>query len=225
MPTTIALGAKATIAAVAYTVIGLMRRAEISDEATGEWTEYLLYAPQKGFIWLVESSDGWERSVLDTWPFWYDAEPGVSATMAYVRLYDYNTAVVHYAAGAFNWKAAIGGSPSSGPSPAKLAAESSESELTWSRSVPVAPDELVAWFGGGIGRHRAAAQQAAASWSTARTATVRAAKWLTVLLVAINAIPAVFSPGRTIFVVLLAVVGLWLPAWLMDTGGNRAGDR
>ena len=76
--TTLPLGAKALIGSIAYSVIGLMRRAEISDEA-GEWTEYLLYAPQKGFVWLIETDDGWERAdVLDTWPFWYTAEQAVA---------------------------------------------------------------------------------------------------------------------------------------------------
>ena len=223
--TTIALGATATIAAVAYTVIGLMRRAEISTEGS-TWTEYLLYAPQKGFVWLVETDSGWERSsVVDVWPFWYSADQALLDGTTFNKLYDYQ-AVVRYAAGAFNWKVAVGDVTRISEFQAgnvKLAAESNESELTWSRSIPVAPRELSLWFGNAVDAAVDAtrsSQQDAGSPSLSAPPPVggyrRVAKWLTILLVVINFIPMMFAPGRVLLVVLFAIVGLWLPAWFLD---------
>jgi hypothetical protein len=225
VPTTIALGATATIAATTYTVIGLMRRAEIADSG-GAWTEYLLYAPQKGFFWLVESDQGWERSdVLDAWPFWFAANQAHYDGATYNKLYDYN-AVVQYAAGAFNWKVEVGDVTritEFQAGPAKLAAESNESELTWSRSTPVAPNDLALWFGDAIDRTRLAAAPAnAAPWSMAGAGGYRRiAKWLAILLVAVNIVPILFSPGRALVVTILAVVCLYIPAWLMDKASHK----
>jgi ribosomal protein L37AE/L43A len=229
LATTIALGAKATIAAVQYAVIGLMRRAEISDDG-GEWTEYLLYAPQKGFFWLVETDEGWERSdVLDAWPFWFAADQALYDGATYGRLYDYQ-AVVKYAAGAFNWKAAVGDVTrvtEFQAGPAKLAAESNAAELTWSRSVPVSAKDLGLWFGSEIDAAKLASAPASAPSSFAASGPGgyrRVAKWLTILLFAINAIPILFAPGRALIITLLAAACFYVPAWLMDmAAANRSG--
>ena len=224
--TTIALGAKATIAATSYTVIGVMRRAEISEEAS-EWTEYLLYAPQKGFIWLVETDKGWERAdVLDGWPYWLGS--GTSANQAvldgttYDKLYDYN-AVVRHAAGAFNWKVEVGDTNAITEfqhGAVKLAAEANDAELTWSRSTPIAGKDLVQWFGKEVDANAIA--QSAPSAVTPPGGYRRAAKWMTILLLAINAIPILFSPGRALVIVILAAVGLYFPAWLLDKAAARS---
>ena len=137
--TSLPLGAKATIGGTSFTVIGLMRRAEISADA-GEWTEYLMYAPQRGFLWLVETDDGWERShVLDAWPYWVSTDRAMLDGDSYDKLYDYQ-AVVKYAAGAFNWRVEVGDVDHVTEFKygiAKLAAESDETELNWSRSTPL----------------------------------------------------------------------------------------
>jgi len=226
--TTIALGAEATIAAVHYTVIGLMRRAEISADG-GEWTEYLLYAPQKGFLWLVETDEGWERAtVVDTWPYWFAADRALLDGVTFVKLYDYG-AVVKYAAGAFNWKVAVGDVNRITEFQAgdvKLAAESDASEMTWSRSTPVTPRDLTMWFGKAIDATQLPQdlpQQAGppSLFAPPVGGYRRIAKWLTILLVAVNLIPMMFATGRVLMVVLFAIVGLWLPAWILD--GRRDG--
>ena len=212
--TTIALGAKATVAGAAWVVIGVMQRAEISEEAS-VWTEYLLYASGRGFLWLVETDQGWERAdVLDSWPYWVRGDQAVLDRNAYDKLYDYQ-AVVRYAAGAFNWRVAVGDTTEISEfkhGDAKLAAEANDAELTWSRSTPVTAAELAAWFGNAV-KPDALAKAAP---SAGPGSYLRVAKWMTILLVAINAIPMLFSPGRVIVVVILAVVGLYLPAWLLD---------
>lgn len=212
--TTIALGAKATIAGAAYVVIGVMQRAEIGEEDS-VWTEYLLYASGRGFLWLVETDEGWERAdVLDSWPYWARSDQAVLDGNAYDKLYDYQ-AVVRYAAGAFNWRVALGDTTEISEfkhGDAKLAAEANDAELTWSRSTPVTTVELAAWFGNAV-KPDALAK---ASPTAAPGGYRRVAKWMTILLVAINAIPMLFSPGRVIVVVIFAIIGLYLPAWLLD---------
>ncbi len=214
---TLPLGATGTIGAVPYLVIGFMRRAEISDEA-GEWTEYLLYASQRGFLWLIETDEGWERAqVLDTWPFWYTADRALLAGDSYEKLYDYQ-AVVKYAAGAFNWRVEVGDVDhvtdfSFGN--AKLSAEADEAELTWSRSTPVTASDLAQWFGKQV--DTSAVPSGPPSLLDRPPGGYRqVAKWLTILLLAVNAIPILFSPGRAVIIVILATVGLYFPAWLMD---------
>jgi len=211
--TTLPLGATGTIAAVQYTIIGVMRRAEISDEAD-EWTEYLLYAPQKGFVWLVETDEGWERAdVLDDWPFWTSGEGAVLGGVQYKVLYDYR-AVVRYAAGAFNWRVAVGDVNEitefqSGN--AKLAAEANDHELTWSRSTPVAPRDIALWFG-----------KSADAAALAKAPTIeprgyqRAAKWLIFLLIALNFIPVLSGSTMPLATSLFAALGIWFPAYLLD---------
>ncbi|MEO8935977.1 MAG: DUF4178 domain-containing protein [Burkholderiaceae bacterium] len=214
---TLPLGAKGTIATVGYTVIGFMRRTEISDEA-GEWTEYLLYAPQKGFLWLIETDEGWERaSVLDGWPYWYTADKAVLDGDTYDKLYDYR-AVVKYAAGAFNWRVEIGDVNRVTDfryGTAKLSAESDDAELTWSRSTPVTPKDMALWFGNQV--DTTAMPSGPPSLLERPPGGYRqVAKWLTILLLAVNAIPILFSPGRALIIVILATIGLYFPAWLMD---------
>ena len=65
------------------------------------------------------------------------------------RLYDYGS-VVTFAAGAFNWRVAAGDRTRVEEFTAgqiRLASETSEQEMTWSRSSPVSVDQLKAWFG------------------------------------------------------------------------------
>ena len=225
--TTVPLGAAATIAAASYTVIGVMRRAEISEQAS-EWTEYLLYAPQKGFIWLVETDQGWERAdVLDGWPYWYRADQVGFDGTTYDKLYDYN-AVVRYAAGAFNWRVELGDTNEITEfqhGPIKLAAEANDAELTWSRSTPIASKDLAQWFGKEVDANAFAnAAKSAPSVAALPGGYRRAAKWMTILLLAINAIPILFSPGRALVIVILAAVGLYFPAWLLDKAAGRSAN-
>ena len=195
-----------------------MRRAEISEDA-GEWTEYLLYAPQKGFVWLVETTDGWERAdVLDIWPFWISTDHALFDGATYAKLYDY-PAVVRYAAGAFNWRVAIGDVnhvTEFRHDDAKLSAESDDAELTWSRSTPVSSQTLVAWFGKQIEAGALPSSGPPSPAASPAGGYRRIAKWLTILLLAVNAIPILFSPGRALVIVILATIGLYFPAWLMD---------
>jgi hypothetical protein len=63
------LGEIGKIDDVDYTIIGLLQAEELGEDADAPWTEYLLYHATKGFLWLVESSEGWDKvSVLNEMP-------------------------------------------------------------------------------------------------------------------------------------------------------------
>jgi endogenous inhibitor of DNA gyrase (YacG/DUF329 family) len=146
---TIPLGASGKIGGKDYRVLGAMLRRD--DEGTG-WTEYLLYSASADFFWLVETDDGWSRAqVMHCWPT--PATPGAAEVGAeqarFGREYGY-TARVDYAAGAFNWRVAAGDTVQVAEfkgGQARLAAEFTGEELTWSRSTRVASDQVRAWFG------------------------------------------------------------------------------
>lgn len=146
---TLPLGATGKISGKEHRVIGAMVRA---DEEDSTWTEYLLYSTSMGFLWLVETEDGWSRaSVMPEWPLPGEPdEAGVRVdAVRYGRDAQYSARVV-YAAGAFNWQVKVGDTvrvSEFAHGQTRLAAELSDDELTWSRSTPVAFDQVATWFG------------------------------------------------------------------------------
>ena len=140
----------AKISGVSYTLIGLMKCADPDPDEPSDWIEYLLFNPAKGFIWLVETDEGWERvQVCDTWPSQNNATSVRWRSKLYQKLYDY-TSRVEMPLGAFNWRVKAGDTTKITDYKAgtlKLTRELSESELGWSASAPVAPAQLAEWFG------------------------------------------------------------------------------
>ncbi|HET7796238.1 MAG TPA: DUF4178 domain-containing protein [Nevskia sp.] len=205
--TTLELGAKATIAGTPYELIGLMRR---SDDEGSAWTEYLLHSTRAGFLWLVETDDGWARAkVQDDWPTWSSDSARLGGN-TFRKLYDY-PARVQFAAGAFNWRVHAGDEVhvtefESGQN--KLAAEMTSEELTWSMSTPVAADQIRAWFGESVKADKHAANHGKLS-DTARKFIVG--------ILAINAIPLMMAFGRTWLFVVLAIAAVYFPAKYLDS--------
>lgn len=210
--TTLALGAEGKLGNDKLTVIGVMRRED--DEGT-PWTEYLLYAPRAGFTWLVETEDGWQRSVtLDEWPVWQGDTAKLNTT-SYRKLYEYEARVT-FVAGAFNWRVQVGDRTRIAEfeqGQTNLSAEMSGDEMTWSRSKPVAFDQLQSWFG----------KEAAGAGSGRLPGTLKvgqrhrgAAKKLIIGLVVVNAIPLIANFGSTFGFVALAALALYLPATFLD---------
>ena len=207
------LGAKGSVAGDHYTVIGAMVRA---DEEGSSWTEYLLHGLNKGaFMWLVETDEGWTRTkVLDDWPQW-DSLAAASVTykeVKYKKLYDYQ-ATVTYAAGAFNWRVAAGDKArvyDFKQSRDTLTAELTADEMTWSQSVPVAADQVAAWFGtgaNGMSAEAAAKKPAPAQASTYHNTQFKFVWWI----LGLNAIPLLANFGTTLVIVGLALVALFYP--------------
>ncbi|MDO4641311.1 MAG: DUF4178 domain-containing protein [Neisseria sp.] len=155
------LGSQGRINNTVYTVIGAVRKDELPAQDTfdalygkppsgmvpeGSWIEYLLYNPQAGFLWVVETSEGeWSLSeTLNDWPrLDINGQP-----QGCPKLYDYGGRV-SYAAGAFYWHVRQGdlnyySDYKTGQN--KLSAEYSAEELAWSKSTPVAYAQIAEWF-------------------------------------------------------------------------------
>lgn len=205
--TTLTLGSVATINGAPHTLIGFMRR---NDEEGSVWTEYLLHNPRAGFLWLVETDEGWARAkVLEKWPAWTGGNSATMGKQAFSKLYEY-TAQVQFAAGAFNWRVHAGDVNrvvefESGQS--KLAAEITAQEITWSQSSPVAADQIRAWFGKDIKADKAGSTKASGSLVS---------KFIFWIL-ALNAIPLLLSFGKTWFMVALAVAAIYFPAKYLES--------
>ncbi|MGZ5200401.1 MAG: DUF4178 domain-containing protein [Telluria sp.] len=205
---TLPVGSKANINGADYHVLGAMRRSD--DEGTG-WTEYLLFSTSDQFFWLVETGDGWSRAkVMDTWP-----ETGhfndlsvVVDKVPFAKLYAY-TARVDYVAGALNWRVAVGDTVQvveyeRGPS--RLAAERTAEELTWSRSTPVAFDQVRAWF-----QADAASLQRLPAAPAAQRSTRSQAQTFLWWILGLNAIPLLLNFSGTILWVVLGIIALFVP--------------
>ncbi len=206
---TLSLGATAKIGGLEYRVLGAMRREDNEGES---WDEYLLYSTQGPFIWLVETSEGWSRSqVLDDWP-----TPPLPAMhtvqvdkVPYERTWVYQARVVHVA-GAFNWRVKAGdmvhvAEYEHGQN--GLAAEHTNEELSWSRSSPVADDQVRAWFQ----LARPAADKAAPKRELGQSDIAwRALLWI----LGLNFIPLLFNFFGTVFWMVLGVLALFLPTML-----------
>lgn len=108
------LGAKGTIDGVEYVVAGYMRRSVTFDRKY-EGSEYLLFHPQKGFRWLVESDHHWSF----VWPIAAGdvldgtrGTEGVAKTLVVngktYRIFQTAMAKVEYVIGEFYWKVMVG---------------------------------------------------------------------------------------------------------------------
>nr|WP_315394105.1 DUF4178 domain-containing protein [uncultured Duganella sp.] len=215
---TLDLGATAKINNQDFTIIGMMRR--MDDEGT-EWSEYLMYGARAGFSWLVETDEGWTgATVMAEWPLAY--APGQQSVVVertqYARLYDYGSEVT-FAAGAFNWRVAVGDHTHVEEFQAgqiRLACETSGQEMTWSRSAPVAVDQLKAWFG----------DQFQGSATPAKTSGGKpfvnnrhrnAAKYIIWFMLLINAIPLLTNFSGTWFLSAIGALAIYLPAVFLDS--------
>jgi uncharacterized protein (DUF983 family) len=215
VPATIELGATARINNQDFTIIGMMRRA---DDEGAQWNEYLMYGPRAGFSWLVETDEGWSgANVLSEWPASY--APGSDKVtvdkVQFDRLYDYGS-VVTYAAGAFNWRVAVGDRTQveefeSGQ--LRLSSETTPQEMTWSRSSPVSADQLKAWFGDAF---KGRVKSPSSSKPFANNRYRKTAKYIIWFMLALNAIPLLTNFSGTWFLSAIGALAIYLPATFLD---------
>lgn len=161
---TLKIGSEARINNRTYTLIGAVRKDELEPEdafnlmfgqkplgivPVGRWTEYLLFEPQAGFMWLVESGDG-EWSVSETLNVWPRLYGDLFQPQGLPKLYDYGGRVV-LAAGAFYWHIRQGDvdfySDYRHNSNGKLCAECNRHEAAWSQSTTIPYRTVFEWFG------------------------------------------------------------------------------
>ncbi|MDO5653020.1 MAG: DUF4178 domain-containing protein [Brachymonas sp.] len=106
---TIALGATGILEGKSWQVVGFQHRVgqEEDDDETFGWSEYLLYNRLEGFLFLVESTDGWSLVRTTT------GAPSVKGRIArhegqdYLFQYEYE-ARTDYVAGEFYWQVEVG---------------------------------------------------------------------------------------------------------------------
>ena len=220
---TLKLGEVAKIGGARWTVIGFVRVLEIPPEdalryvdgntkstsfGSDYWYEYLLYHPSKGFIWLVESENGWDLShTTDTWPdLDIKSKPYVN-NKALPPLYDYGGRVV-YAVGAFYWHIEpddITYYQDYRYNQGKLCAERTADELSWSVSRPITADELATWF------ERPELAQSVKSQAAAPVGKSAALLLLiTFFFINVPAIMASLTSGSFEFVFIVCFIVYWI---------------
>ncbi|WP_050462430.1 DUF4178 domain-containing protein [Herbaspirillum autotrophicum] len=212
--TTLELGARGAIAGKQYEIIGLMLR---RDDEGSKWTEYLLHSERAGFLWLVETEDGWSRSqAREDWPVWDLGDTAAIGNRAFRKLYEYDAEVV-FAAGAFNWKVVTGDKVKVVEfenRQDRLAAEMTAEEITWSFSSPVPDDQIKAWFGASIKPGNGKPLEKRKLGATAKVFI-----WIILIL---NAIPMLFSFKTSWLFTALGLAAVYLPAKFIDTfGGDK----
>ena len=106
-PLVIALGTKGRLRDVEYTVIGYLRRSVTYDKVY-YWQEYLLYAPQHGYRWLIDSDHHW--SLGQAVPLGEVQDRHTSATYKGrgFKLFQSTNATVRQVWGEFYWKVKVG---------------------------------------------------------------------------------------------------------------------
>ena len=201
-----------------------MRREEVGEGEDSRWTEYLLYSEKRGFRWLVETSEGWDSAdLLDEWPQWAGDGEATLPDGSYSKIWDYSARVI-YAAGAFNWRVAVGDTVRVSEFRAgnrKLSMEANDEEITWSRGASLTADKVLEWFG--KPKPVGAAVKSKVTQSVAASSYMTTAKRLVLFLAMINAIPFIVNADDTFTILLFGVGALLIPAWLMDMIANTPG--
>ncbi|MDD3328171.1 MAG: DUF4178 domain-containing protein [Zoogloea sp.] len=215
--TTLALGDTASFDKERWQIIGLLRCRE--QGGTEEWTEYLLYSPQAGFLWLVESDAGWDKvRVLDNWPESVSASAVRLDGAAFTRMQAYGAEVI-YAAGAFNWRVKVGDKVSITDyrSPrGTLTSEQSKAELGWSLAQRVPASTVDGWFGksGKLAAAAALGGPAPGKSDAPDRAALRPLAWVFTVLVLLTNVPIAVMGGLYSWVLILLAIGvLWLPVF------------
>lgn len=217
--TTLQLGDTGTIDGSEYRIIGFVKCREIESDESSQWVEYLLFDSKQGFLWLVESEDRWDRvKVLDEWPEQTSGDSVSFRGERYSKLYRYGAEVV-YAAGAFNWRVAVGDKTriiDYAKGDQKLTAEASPNEITWSLTRPVPGTQVKQWFAKGAAFP--VEKPAQGVLSELRDANLTRDAIICSILLALINLPIAFSNADSdLDATLVALVVLWIPIWI----GNR----
>jgi hypothetical protein len=115
-------------------------------------------------------------------------------------------------AGAFNWRVQKGDTVrvfefASGST--TLAAELTPNEMTWSRSTPVAFDQVKAWFGINM---RGTAPAAGSGGNVEDVMGSRSMRKFAIWILALNVIPLLFNFGGSLVMTIIALIALYGPA-------------
>ena len=207
--TTLQLGDIGTFNQVKYSIIGFMKCREIDSDEFSEWTEYLLFNPTRGFLWLIESNGKWDQvQVLNDWPIYPISDSVAFRNKSYKKLYQYGSQV-SYAAGAFNWRVVIGDKTlitDFGTETEKLTLEQSSNEITWSLSKRLSAESLAESFG-----KSSKDIPSSTDGSEDKDFIKKSAKIFSAIFLMINIPIAFFSGSEGVFLIIIAVALFWVP--------------
>lgn len=183
---------------------------------SSEWYEYLLYNPEHGFRWIVESEEGWDLTrLIDEWPAMDKNGNPVLLNKSFKKGYDYGSKVL-YAAGAFYWHVLPGDTTYISDyvhQNETLSAERNRYEMTWSRGRRVSSNDVATWFKRPeLAKKRSKMSGSSSVWDFKRTALV-----FSVLLVLCN-LPFLFTLGfdRLIEPLFWGLAFIWVPLFWTD---------
>lgn len=149
----IALGSKGQLQGVHWQVVGFQHRMgqERGDDEAFGWSEYLLFNQQRGFAFLVDSSEGWSLVRPTTGAPQMSAN-GQSASYLGTRYQLQSAYEAHttYVLGEFYWTVARGQRTSNrdfASSKGLLSMEKTDREVTWSSGDRLESSAVAAAFG------------------------------------------------------------------------------
>lgn len=143
----IPLGTRGRLRDIEWEAIGYLRR---SERGSYGWEEYLLFNPYHGYRWLVTNGRGWSfGETLTRAPHWNGFSPQLDGH-AFTAFFRDGQAQVDYVIGEFYWRVQIGeevGTDDYVRPGWMLSREANASEISWSLSQLLTPDEIEAGFG------------------------------------------------------------------------------
>lgn len=217
--TTINLGESASIGGDLYQVIGLLKCEDPDPDEPSTWIEYLLYHRTAGFIWIVESDEGWDLvKVCDRWPTRVTDVRYQWGGASFDKLYDYESRVV-VALGAFNWRVKQGDVTAItdfAKGQRKLTRETTADEMGWSSSTPATPAMLAEWFK----RPELEKQARGRKRSPARGNTLAPTAMFASFALLFFNFENLFSPA--ILLVIMGMIFLWLPVFVVHLYNRNA---
>ncbi|HEY5955011.1 MAG TPA: DUF4178 domain-containing protein, partial [Polyangiaceae bacterium] len=139
----IPIGSLGVLDGVEYTSLAYVRRSSIFEGEAYRWEEFLLFAPQVGYRWLVHDPEtGWLWAQVIS-PADLELQ-GISRYVNYLgkrfALRNRNVARVDYVIGEVYWKCAVGEAvevSDYADGSQVLSREASPGEVNWSYSVPI----------------------------------------------------------------------------------------
>lgn len=131
----IPLGARGTLAKVAWEVIGAMERYVTEEGVDYVWAELLLHNPYRGFAWLVQGVDG-HWSYVELLPCLPEPTGRIVNHQGQTyRLFQAGPAKVRRVLGEFTWEIAVGDTADTADyvaPPRMLSREATPEEVVWS---------------------------------------------------------------------------------------------
>jgi hypothetical protein len=137
-PPEIPLGREATLPDGKLTVIGYMIRDCVVEGSTYAWEEYLLYAPQVGFRWLMRSDDHWVYMSPLAGGSVFDGNTSVSFRNKQYRLFNRVNARVRRVFGEFYWRVSVNDVTLAADfvrAPEMISKEASGTEVSWTHGI------------------------------------------------------------------------------------------